>query len=80
MPDINDIESMEEPVVKATIMTPKEYVGNIMELCQDRRGTYENMAYLDANRVILHYDMPLNEIIYDFFDAPQITHARLCLA
>ena len=50
-------------------MTPKEYVGNIMELCQDRRGNYQNMDYLDANRVMLHYEMPLNEIIYDFFDA-----------
>ena len=69
MPDVNDIDSMEEPVVKATIMTPKEYVGNIMELCQERRGSYHNMDYLDANRVMLHYDMPLNEIIYDFFDA-----------
>ena len=69
MPDPSDIDSMEEPVVKATIMTPKEYVGNIMELCQERRGSYHNMDYLDANRVMLHYDMPLNEIIYDFFDA-----------
>lgn len=69
MPDPSDIESMAEPVVKATIMTPKEYVGNIMDLCQDRRGSYQNMDYLDANRVMLHYEMPLNEIIYDFFDA-----------
>ena len=69
MPDINDIESMEEPVVKATIMTPKEFVGSIMELCQERRGIYVNMDYLDVNRVMMHYIMPLNEIIYDFFDA-----------
>jgi len=69
MPDVNDIEQMEEPIVAATIMTPKEYVGNIMDLCQDRRGTYKNMDYMDTVRVMLHYDMPLNEIIYDFFDA-----------
>jgi GTP-binding protein LepA len=69
MPDPNDIEHMEEPVVKATIMSPKEYVGNIMELCQERRGAFRNMDYLDVTRVMLHYDMPLNEIIYDFFDA-----------
>ncbi len=69
MPDVSEINTMEEPIVKATIMTPKEYVGNIMELCQERRGAYQNMDYLDANRVILHYEMPLNEIIYDFFDA-----------
>ncbi|MEA4888000.1 MAG: translation elongation factor 4 [Clostridiaceae bacterium] len=69
MPDVSEINTMEEPIVKATIMTPKEYLGNIMELCQERRGTYQNMDYLDANRVILHYEMPLNEIIYDFFDA-----------
>ncbi len=69
MPDPSHIEYMEEPFVNATIMTPKEYVGNIMELCQDRRGVYHNMDYLDTTRVMLHYEMPLNEIIYDFFDA-----------
>jgi len=69
MPDPTDINFIEEPVVKATILTPKDYVGNIMELCQDRRGQYQNMDYLDTNRVMLHYEMPLNEIIYDFFDA-----------
>ncbi len=69
MPEVNDIEQMEEPIVAATIMTPKEYVGNIMDLCQDRRGTYKNMDYMDTVRVMMHYDMPLNEIIYDFFDA-----------
>jgi len=60
---------MEEPIVKATIMTPKEYVGNIMELCQERRGTYIGMEYIEGTRVILTYEIPLNEIIYDFFDA-----------
>ncbi|NCB73648.1 MAG: elongation factor 4 [Clostridia bacterium] len=68
-PDPVHIGSAEEPFVKASIITPSEYVGNIMELCQDRRGEYKNMKYLDETRVELHYDMPLNEIIYDFFDA-----------
>ena len=69
MPAPTEIETMEEPVVKATIMTPTEYVGNIMELCQERRGVMKNMEYIDENRVMIHYEMPLNEIIYDFFDA-----------
>ncbi len=69
LPDSSEIDYMMEPIVKATIMTPKEYVGSIMELCQDRRGTYIDMTYLDATRVSLNYDLPLNEIIYDFFDA-----------
>ncbi len=69
MPSPDTIDYMEEPIVKATIMLPKEYVGNIMELCQDRRGEYVDMKYLDEKRVMLHYNMPLNEIIYDFFDA-----------
>jgi len=69
MPDPSYIDYMEEPIVKASIMTPKEYVGNIMDLCQERRGNYINMDYIDANRVNMHYSIPLNEIIYDFFDA-----------
>jgi GTP-binding protein LepA len=69
MPPVDTIDYMEEPIVKATIMLPKEYVGNIMELCQERRGEYTDMKYLDEKRVMLHYKMPLNEIIYDFFDA-----------
>ena len=68
-PDPVNIEHAEEPFVSASIITPPEYVGNIMDLCQDRRGEYKNMTYLDESRVELHYDMPLNEIIYDFFDA-----------
>ena len=68
-PDPMEIELAEEPFVKVTLMAPQEYVGNIMDLCQQRRGEYKDMNYLDANRVELHYDMPLNEIIYDFFDA-----------
>ena len=69
MPDSSEIEYMEEPIVNATIMTPTDYVGNIMELCQERRGTYLGMEYIEATRVILNYEIPLNEIIYDFFDA-----------
>ena len=69
LPDPTMIDYIEEPMVKCTIMTPKEYVGNIMELCQERRGVYINMEYMDDIRVMLHYRMPLNEIIYDFFDA-----------
>ena len=68
-PDPMEIQLAEEPFVKASLIAPQEYVGNIMELCQQRRGEYRDMVYLDANRVELHYDMPLNEIIYDFFDA-----------
>lgn len=68
-PDPMEIQLAEEPFVKANLIAPQEYVGNIMELCQQRRGEFKNMEYLDANRVELHYEMPLNEIIYDFFDA-----------
>ncbi len=68
-PDPAVIASAEEPMVKADIYTPPEFVGNIMELCQDRRGNFKNMEYLDENRVDLHYELPLNEIVYDFFDA-----------
>ena len=63
------IETAYEPVVKANIITPTEYVGGLMDLCQDRRGVFNDMKYLDPTRVELHYDLPLNEIIYDFFDA-----------
>ena len=69
LPSMQEVSKMEEPIVKADIMLPKQYVGNIMELCQDRRGIYKDMKYLDETRVILSYEMPLNEIIYDFFDA-----------
>ena len=68
MPDPARIAKMEEPIVKAEIMLPKDYVGPIMELCQQRRGDYISMEYLDDTRVMLVYEMPLNEIIYDFFD------------
>lgn len=68
MPDPARIEHMEEPVVKAEIILPKDYIGPIMELCQQRRGEYDSMEYLDDTRAMLIYHMPLNEIIYDFFD------------
>ncbi len=68
LPPAQEISFMEEPIVKAEILTPKEFVGNIMEICQNRRGIYVDMKYLDQNRVTLIYDLPLNEIIYDFFD------------
>ena len=68
-PDPAHIMSAEEPMVKASIFTPTEYIGNIMELCQERRGVYKDTKYIDTDRVELHYDLPLNEIVYDFFDA-----------
>jgi len=69
LPDPVEIEYMEEPMVKANIMVPKDYVGNVMELCQERRGIYKDMTYMDATRAEIFYELPLNEIIYDFFDA-----------
>ena len=68
-PDPSQIIKAEEPIVRADIISPVDYVGNIMELCTGRRGEFKNMQYLDATRVELHYEIPLNEIIYDFFDA-----------
>ena len=68
-PDPMEIQLAEEPFAKVNLIAPQEYVGNIMDLCQNRRGEFKDMVYLDANRVELHYEMPLNEIIYDFFDA-----------
>ncbi len=67
-PDPALIQVAEEPMVKASIFAPSDYVGNIMELCQDRRGNFKDMKYLDDTRVELHYELPLNEIVYDFFD------------
>lgn len=69
LPDPTSIESMEEPFVRAEIMSPTDYVGTIMELCQDRRGRYISMDYLEETRVMITYELPLNEVIYDFFDA-----------
>ncbi len=69
LPPAGDIDYMEEPVVKAFLYTPPEYVGPIMELCQDKRGTFIDMTYLETTRVKIEYEMPLNEIIYDFFDS-----------
>ena len=69
MPDPSEIAEMQEPIVSAEIMVTKDYVGQIMKLCQERRGVYNGMEYIEANRALLRYDLPLNEIIYDFFDA-----------
>lgn len=69
LPDPVEIKIMEEPIVDASIMVPSEYLGAVMELCQERRGTYLTMEYVEKTRVILNYELPLNEIIYDFFDA-----------
>lgn len=68
-PSADEIEQACEPIVKASIITPTDYVGGIMELCQDRRGIYRDMKYVDAKRAELYYELPLNEIVYDFFDA-----------
>ena len=68
LPDLSTVEYMEEPVASVTVMTPNDYVGAVMEICQEKRGNFKNMEYLDQIRVMLHYEIPLNEIIYDFFD------------
>jgi GTP-binding protein LepA len=68
LPPLTEVDYMEEPVVKASIITPKDYVGAVMELCQDRRGTYIDIQYIEETRAVVNYDIPLNEIIYDFFD------------
>lgn len=68
-PDVSEIEQAEEPIVCAHIFSPSDFVGSIMELCQDRRGVFKDMKYLDDKRVDIHYELPLNEIVYDFFDA-----------
>ena len=69
LPDPSEIDYMEEPVVKAEIMVTTEFVGSIMQLCEERRGIYIGMDYMEQTRAVLHYRLPLNEIIYDFFDA-----------
>ncbi len=69
LPDPSEINHIEEPMVKADIMVPVDYVGNVMELCQERRGIFKNMTYIEQTRAQIHYELPLNEIIYDFFDA-----------
>ena len=69
MPDPAEIEWMEEPMVKAEIMLPSEHIGGIMKLCQERRGEYIGTEYIEDTRALLTYKLPLNEIIYDFFDA-----------
>lgn len=69
LPPQTEVEYMEEPIVDVSVMTPTDYVGAVMELCQNRRGVFKNMEYLEQTRVSLHYELPLNEVIYDFFDA-----------
>ncbi|CEN79611.1 translation elongation factor 4 [Paraclostridium sordellii] len=69
LPERDEIQMIEEPMVKGDIIVPKDYVGTVMELCQERRGNMINMEYIDEKRVMLHYDLPLNEVVYDFFDA-----------
>lgn len=69
LPPLTEIKKMEEPIVNATIMAPSDYVGTIMELCQGKRGVFQNIEYLDTTRVAVHYQLPLNEVVYDFFDA-----------
>ncbi|HCC06970.1 MAG TPA: elongation factor 4 [Clostridiales bacterium] len=68
LPDQAEIATMEEPIIKANIIVPTEYIGVIMDLCKDRRGIYEKMEYIEQTRALLHYELPLNEVIYDFFD------------
>ncbi len=68
LPPAQEISWIEEPYVDAQVITPQDYVGAIMELCQDKRGTFRDMKYIDGGRVVLSYDLPLNEVIYDFFD------------
>jgi GTP-binding protein LepA len=69
LPDPASIEYMEEPFVNASIMLPSDYVGAVMDICQKRRGVFVTMEYIEESRVVLKYELPLNEIIYDFFDA-----------
>ena len=69
LPDVSTIDYMEEPVAAVSVITPNDYVGAVMEVCQDKRGVFQNMEYIEGNRVMIHYDIPLNEIIFDFFDA-----------
>jgi GTP-binding protein LepA len=68
MPDPGKIESVEEPYITAQIITPSEYIGNIMKLCMDRRGVYINTTYIDPTRADVHFELPLSEIIFDFYD------------
>ena len=69
MPDLSMIDYMEEPIAAVSVITPNDYVGAVMEVCQDKRGVFQNMEYIEGSRVMIHYDIPLNEIIFDFFDA-----------
>ena len=68
LPDQDEIDYMEEPITSSNIMVPKDYIGTVMEICQNKRGIFKNIEYLDETRAIIHYDLPLNEVVYDFFD------------
>lgn len=78
LPEVQKIDRLEEPFVKASIMTPKEYVGAIMDLCQKKRGNYSDMQYIDESRMNLIYELPLGEIVYDFFDRLKSATKRIC--
>ncbi|PWL49491.1 MAG: elongation factor 4 [Clostridiales bacterium] len=69
MPDLSLVDYMEEPIASVNVITPNDYVGAVMEVCQDKRGIFQNMEYIEGSRVMIHYEIPLNEIIFDFFDA-----------
>ena len=79
LPDPSEIEYMEEPIVAAEVMVTTEYIGAIMELCQERRGIYEGMEYIEGTRALLKYTLPLNEIIYDFLRCLKVPFQRLCV-
>ena len=79
LPAPAEIDYMEEPMVNADIMVPVEFVGNVMELCQERRGIFKDMQYMEETRAQIFYELPLNEIIYDFFDALKSRTKGLCL-
>ena len=78
MPDAQKVDVIEEPYVKASIMVPEDYVGSVMELCQRKRGNFITMDYLSKARVNIIYEIPLSEIVYDFFDSLKITYKRIC--
>lgn len=78
MPDKVKIKNIKEPYIFTNILVPTDYIGPIMELCQDKRGIYKSIDYLDNTRVNIHYELPLSEIVYDFFDRLKIIYQRLC--
>ena len=79
LPPPQEVESIEEPYVNATMMCPSEFIGSIMDICQKKRGIFTNMVYLDKTRVQIKYEMPLSEIVYDFFDKLKSATKGLCI-